>query len=573
MILLVAAALAGNPVLVWDLEQDDGAFQATGELGQWRWGHVSAGPGSAFDGTRAWAVGLSGNYLNDSVEYLEVPLPALDAVAQPVFSFAHWYGFGSGDVGYVEVDEGSGFRRVSPIYGYPSGGAWSGTSSGWEQVSFVLPAIPAARLRFVFSADAVGSGVGWFVDQVGVWDGDVTAPHFLGATGPVDNEDLDGPHTVTVSIEDDTGVDAVTVVWTDERGGSGEVDLTAGGDGSWSGGLPAALPDTRVSYHLLATDGANVARYPDAGELSFRVYLPAPTGLDGPAGRVVATEAVLTWVAPLSAHEVLGYEVWRGDEQVGDTTSTTFAAPLSGIDDTFTVRGVYAAGVGDASAPFTVGAVVPSLLRVEPDRGYAGEELRLDLYGRDALFVAGEAEVDFGVGVVVDAVDVRNVDRLVATVAIDGSAAVGARDVVLSGATGELTLPAGFTVVDASLRPRIVSVVPDHATQGDSVTLRVVLSTAPAAIPTVDLGEGVVVERVVLEGDELLVDCAIAVRAPLGEHELVVDDGVRWLTGGALEVRDWSPPPIDSCATAPGAGGVALGATVLVVLRRRRRAG
>ena len=570
MTLLLGAALASTPVLVWDLEQDDGGFSAAGELGQWRWGAATSGPGAGYDGSRAWAIGLSSTYLNDATEYLEVPLPDLSAVGQPVLSFAHWYGFGAGDEGYLELDDGTGWRKTSPVYGYP-GLSWTGSSGGWELVSVELPATAGARLRFVFAADDDGGvGAGWFVDRVGVWDGDVTAPRVGSLTALPDTEELTGPFEVSAAIEDDTGVDVVTLLWTTSRGAAGSMPMTGGADGSWEGTVPAAPVDTVVAYHVVATDGANAVRYPAASELDFRVYLPAPTALVGPEGRVVATEAALSWTPPVSVHVVEGYDVLQGDAIVAETTLPQALVPLGGVDDTFSVRARYDVGVGDASERVTLFAVVPSLLSVDPTTAYAGESLWVDVVGRDGLFVSDEVDLDFGAGSHVETVVVQNVDRLRVEVRFDDGAVPGARDVTLTSAVGTLTLPAGFAVVDAAARPRVTGLSPARVTQGDSGTLTIMLSAPPATTPGVSLGDGVVVERVVLDGRTLLVAYAVAIRAPLGEHEVLVDDGVRLLVGPPLEVRDWTPAPIASCAAGGVMPGVVLVACAAAMTRRRR---
>ncbi len=570
MILLLANALASTPVLLWDLEQDDGEFSAAGELGQWRWGAATSGPGAGYDGAHAWAIGLNSSYLNDATEYLEVPLPDLSAVGQPVLSFAHWYGFGAGDEGYVELEDGTGWRCAQPVYGYPVGLSWNGNSAGWELVSVALPATATVRLRLVFVANDEGVGTGWFIDQVGVWDGDVTAPRVSSLTTLPDTEDLTGPFEVSAEIEDDTGVDVVTLLWTTDRGGAGSTPMTGGADGSWEGTVPAAPVDTEVEYHVVATDGANSVRYPAVGELAFRVYLPAPTALSGPAGRVVATEAALTWTAPTSIHTLQGYEVWRDGASIAETTLPEALVPLHGTGDTFSVRARYDVGVGDPSDSVTIEAVVPSLLSVDPGTAYAGESLWVDVIGRDGRFVSQEIELDFGAGSDVESIVVQNVDRLRVEVRFEADAVAGARDVVLSSGVGTLTLADAFTVLASSQRPRVLSLTPQRVTQGDNGTLTISLSAAPAAVPEVSLGDGVVVERVELDGSTLSVQYAVAIRAPLGEHEVLVDDGVRLLVGPPLEVRDWTPAPIDSCASVAALPGAALVALAAALVRRRR---
>ncbi len=573
MIVLLAAALASTPVATWDLQQDDGGLTSTGELGQWSWGVVANGPGSGYDGTRAWAIGLDGAYLNDSVEYLNVPLPDLTATAAPVLRFEQWYGFGAGDYGYVEVDSGLGYRGVAPVYGYPSALGWTGSSGGWADTSVELTP-SAVRLRFVFVSDTAGIGAGWFLDAVGVWDGDVTAPRVVALDELPDTEDLTGPYVVGATVDDDTRVASATLLWSTSRGDSSSAPMIELGEGQWQAELPGQAPDTVVTYRLLASDGANSTTWPTTGGRSFRVYLPAPTDLTGPAGRVVATEATLSWTPPSSAHTVLGYRVYRAEtELLTETADPTATIELTGEDE-FTVRAEYAEGLGDASAPFTVDATVPFLLGIEPSSGYAGDTLRVELLGDHAQFVDGEVELDLGAGITTTAVAVRDVDRLLADVVIEESAGSGDRTVVLTSPVGTLSLPGAFTVRDAEARPHLTELSPSTVTQGATGTLLVSFTGSLATTPAVDLGEGIVVESVTVEGDQLLVDYAVAITAPVGEHAVTADDGVRRLDGVNLTIRDWTPGPVQSCDTGGGApAALAVVLAALTLVRRRIAAG
>ncbi|GDX80840.1 hypothetical protein LBMAG42_26510 [Deltaproteobacteria bacterium] len=576
MLVFLAIASASTPVLIWDLEQDDGGFMAGGELGQWRWGEVVSGPGSGFDGQNSWAIGLEDVYLNDSVETLELPIPSLLGIARPVLSLQHWYSFGPGDYGYVEIDEGSGWHAVEPVYGYPSALGWSGTSGGWQAATLDLPTGGASlRLRLVFVADVAGVGVGWFLDQVGIWDGDVTAPQVDSLEALADTEDLNGPYVVHAQVQDDTEVDAVSLSWSASTGGGGSVAMSTSDGTNWAGELPGQAAGTVVRYHVVATDGANSVREPASTEAGFRVFLAAPTGLSGPEGRVVAQEAPLSWTAPASIHEVERYEVLREGAVVATSRTTSATVALAGEADVFTVRAVYDVGEGDESAPCTVSAVVPSLVALEPGEGYPGDALRVTVIGQDALFVSGEVTADFGDDAIVDAITVRDVDRFVAELRLAQDAAAGTWTVTVVSAAGTLELPAGFTMLDAADRPRIMGLEPESLAQGASENVRISLSTVPASVPTITLGEGVVVESVAVEGADLIVQVSVASDAPLGDHAVVVDDGVRVLDGASLEVRDWSPPVIRACATAgsAGTGASAYGALMVfaALLRRRRK--
>ena len=569
--LLVGSAWGSTPVVAWDLEQDNGGWISTGELGQWTWGSVAAGPGAGFDGANAWAIGRDAVYLNDSIELLEMPIPSLDTVVRPVLSFHQWYAFGPGDGGYLEVDVGGGWQSLAPVYGYPTTGGWTGSSAGWQLTTFELPT-STMRLRLVFAADLSGIGLGWFVDQVGLWDGDVTGPQVNELESLPDTENLETAYTVHATVVDDTRVDGVTLSFVTSAGDSGVVAMLATDATTWEGEIPVQAVGTLVDYHIVATDGANTTRSPTLGENTFRVHLPAPTGLAGPDGRVVAQEARLTWEAPVSSHRVQRYEVLRSDVAEVITLATEAMVAVTGTDDTFTVRAIYGEGEGDASDPCSIDGVLPFLLGVDPAEGYPGDRLRVLVTGQDALFTAGEVTADFGDQAVVESVTVRDVDRFVAEIELADHAAAGSWTVTVETTAGILQLPAGFTVLDDADRPRILALEPDQITQGQSSTIRISLSVAPVSVPSVTLGEGVIVESVSVEGNDVLAVISAASNAPIGAHGVTVDDGVRVLEGGAFEVRDWTPPPIQACSTggSAAAGTTGVGAALLAALRRRR---
>jgi len=572
VIALLASAWASTVVVTYDLEQDDGGFVVTGDLGQWKWGEVLAGPGSGYDGANAWAIGLGGTYLNDATEYLEIPLPDLFTVAAPTLRFMHWHAFGLGDTGHVEIDAGFGWAEVAPVYGYPAHDAFSGDSGGWVPSSVSLDGLGASpRVRLVFNADISGVGAGWFIDQVSLWDGDVTAPNIADVDALGDTESLDGPYLVSARVSDDSGVSEVVLSWaTSDEGG--DLSMVDQGDGSFAASIPGQSPDTVVNYWVAATDGANASRFPDEGSLEFRVYLAAPSGLIGPEGRVVGSTAMLSWTPPASIHPVLGYEVERQGLSVASVAGTTATVDLLGGDDVFAVRALYSAGLGDASEPLAIDAVLPLVSGLSPAEAYAGDTLRVELTGEYLLLVDGEVDLDLGGDIAVGEIEVRNVDRLVASLSIGDGAALGARDVTVTSEAGEVLLASGFTVLSADDRPRLVAVEPARVTQGETGEMTITVAGEVGSAVVVDLGDGLVVESTTREGASILVAFAVAPGAALGERQIVVDDGTRVYTGLSLDVDDWSPPVQRQCGlgtpVSPWGGVVAAW-----LLRGRRRAG
>jgi len=572
--LLVAGALA-TTLVSWDLDSSDGGFVASGEAGQWAWGEVTNGPESGYTGTAAWATGLTADYLNDTTDYLEIPLPDLSAASRPALSFAHWYEIAAGDVAWVEVDAGNGWVRYAPTYGYPSEGGWTGSSGGWGRVGVDLRGLgPTPRLRLGFLADAAGVGAGWFVDDVSVSDGDVTPPRLDGLTRWVDTQDVDGPYVVQVWVEDDVAVVEVDLRWSVD-GGPEVVSRMSLSEGTWSAEIPGQAPDTVVAYRVSANDGLNEAMEPALGTIDFRVYLPAPTGLRGPGSRVVGSTVTLEWTAPDAEREVQGYRVYRGELVVADV-ETTWAevAVTGGGDDVYTVRAVYDVGEGDASEPVEIDAAVPSLGAPTPAEGFPGERLRLALRGEYLLMVQGQVGVELGEGIEVVAVDVRDVDRAWVDIEIAAAAGVGPRALRVQSGSGEVELAEAFAVRDPADRPRLASVTPDRVRQGEVVELEVELVGGLAADPVVDLGEGVVIEAVErIDADTVRVRVAVAPGAPVGPHPLTLDDGVRRYEGVEVEVRDVALTVGGTCRTASAAAGAPAGLLAALLLLARRRSG
>ena len=574
LLLLLAAAVAG-PLVEWDLETDDGGFTVSGDTEQWTWGEVTNGPASGFDGANAWAVGLTADYLNDAVDYLEVPVPDLSGADYPVLSFTHWHDLDVGDHGWIEADSGNGWAVVTPLYGYPTTTGWTGSSHGWEPVGVDLSAFgDAPRLRFVFSADPSSVADGWYIDNVGIFDGDITPPRVLSVSGPTDTEDLTGPYPVNVEADDDVGVTAMSLVWSADGGAEQTVWMTEG-EGAWSGAIPGQEPDTVVSFHVLATDGANASRSPADGTLDFRVYLPAPQSLVGPEGRVIDDVATVTWSPPVSVHPVTSYRVYRDGVAVAETADTAAEVPLVDGVNRCEVRAVFDVGEGDPSNEIVIDSSVPTVRALEPAFAYAGETVRVELLGAYLFLVDGEVSADFGAGVYTRDIEVLDVDRAILTLEVADDAEAGTpRDVVIGGPLGETVAPEAFLVASADDAPRLVEVAPTEVYQGDVVEITVTWVGALGGTPEVDFGDGAVVESVeVVDATHAIALVAIAPNAPLGDHAVTLDDGRRIFEGVSLEVKDVLITTGGPCGCASGAGAGSLAAVLVGVLAALRRRG
>jgi hypothetical protein len=128
-------------------------------------------------------------------------------------------------------------------------------------------------------------------------------------------------------------------------------------------------------------------------------------------------------------------------------------------------------------------------------------------------------------------------------------------------------------VFDAADRPRLLTLDPDEAEQGERVQFRLEASTAFAEAPLVDLGEGVVVEEVSVDGAVATVLAVIGGDAPVGERDVVADDSRRILGGVALRVRNATFATDPGCAaggSVPSPAGLLLAALAVQRSSRRR---
>ncbi len=575
-LLLLARVAAADPVVAWDLDEEDGGFASGGETAQWAWGPVTSGPRSGLDGPNAWATRLAGPHLNDTTDTLTLPAVDLSGIARPILTFAHWYALDAGDVGRVEVFDGASWITVAPVYGYPTAGGYTGASNGWLRAWFDLTGVPdAANVRLVLQADAAIALDGWYVDAVAIEDGDAVPPAIRTIVGPSDNDDLLGPHLVSAEVLDDLEVRAVEVAWTANDGPPQRAPLTLGGGDRWTGEIDPVPADTVVEWWLEASDGANTAT---SSERTFRVALPPPTDVAGPARRVVSRSVPLTWTAPDTDWPVVDYVVRANGVAMARPTGTSATVSLLGADPEITVAARFETpdgeSEGDESDPIVVPVAWPAVTGVDPPEGFQGDHLRLSITGSDLLLAAGEVSATLGPGVSVVGIDVVDVSTATVTVDVAAGAAPGPRDLVLTIAGEEVPLAGAFTVLDGADRPAIARLSPDVLTLGERDTLVLTLTAAPAGAVTLDAGAGVVVEELVVAGVTVTARVAVAPDAPVGSRSVVIDDGVRFFEGPALLVRKPAAPAGRVCATTRAAPGLWwAGLALLGAAARRRRGG
>lgn len=575
---LLGLARAEPLPLELDFNESDGGLEGSGDPAQWEWGVPAAGPDPG--GARVWATRLDRDYMHEADDLLRLPALDLRGVDRPVLGLRHWYDIAPGDVGVVELLLDGAWTAVEPVYGSPEPEGWTGESGGWRTDWIDLAGVGDLHdVRLRFRSDGADAEAGWLLGAAQLAAGDPVPPQItLGAT-PTDTTELVGPYIVTATILDDVGVETAELVWVREGEGAARAPLAELSPGFWTGGVPGAPPGTSTVWWIEADDGTNRAA---SSAQSFRVYLPAPTGLRGPAGRVVDTHATLTWTPPESVFSVERYRVWRGDALVAESTAPIADAPLAGPVDLFTVSARFQtpSGLfeGDRSGAAQVTASVPAVRALRPTLAWAGDEVHLSLAGENLLLVEGEVGLDLGEGVEITEIDVIDVDHLEAELRVDPGATPGPRTLWIETGGLRLAAPTPVQLEPGDRRPQITGLDPAELQPGQRATVRLALSRALAGpAQRVDAGEGLVVGAVRPVGPAsaplaLDVELTALPDAVSGERELTIDDGERLWTGATLRIRPPDPPAARVCsASGASSSGWLLVVGGLVCARARRR--
>ena len=570
---LVATGFAAVEVESYPLSADDGAFVSAGSPGQWAWGEVSSGPLSGHTGSQAWATVLDGAHTNNATDRLIFPGLDLSGLDDPAVSWWQWVLLEQGDSGVVEIQDGSGtWNQVDPVYGYPSTEGFTGHLENWERVTVDLSGVAdLSRVRLTFRSNASVASAGWYVDDVVVWDGDAVGPLLTSLTQLEDTEDLVGPYMVSLFAEDDVGLQFVNLVYALDAEAEVGVPMQFLGAGLFEGAIPGQDHDTLVSYRVEAGDQENTTVLPTDEDHLFRVRLPAPLNLDGPEGTVHAAWATLTWEPPETGHTLLGYTLYREEEVEAQIAATEATVSLWGDgQDTFSVAARFDVGLGDRTENLVLDSAPTKVLGFTPAGMFQDDFVRVDLVGANLLFVQGDLEIDLGAGITVEEIVVEDVNLARVLLRSEPDVEASVRDVTVRSGSMVVVGTDVFAVAEGVLRPRLVSIDPVSLRQGQSSEIEIQATEAFSSLPEVELGEGVYVEEVVFV-DDLTVRASVVVDtwAPLGDRDVVVDDGLRLYQGVEFRVRDTTPPPV-GCGHLPrGAAPWALWVGVLALLVRR----
>ena len=574
---------AAPPIPIWttDLQADDGGLTSSGDPDQWAWGAVTKGPGTGFSGPNGWATRLDRVHTNSADDRLQLPPLDLTTIDQPVLIVTHWFDFepGDADFGSVEVLRGGEWTAIAPTSGMAE---LVGSSGDWQTDYFPLRDAGIdnlASVRFRFQADEAVARDGWVLGEVALVDGDPIPPEVDLIVAPTDTQDIPGPHRVEVEARDEVGVEAVRLIWFTAADERSERPMEATGPDSWEGDLPGADPGTTFVWWVEAEDAAEnigVASGP-----SFRVFLPAPTGLTAPEGRIVSSTVPLEWTAPLTPWEVLQYTVYRDGIPVTTSTGVSVQAPVADGGNVFAVtadfhtdEGVFE---GDPSQTVTVDAYPPAILRISPASAWPGDTVNVEIQGRYLLLESGECSVQVGTGITVLQTEVIDVDTLQVQLQVASDAAAHARTIAVMSHGSRITAEEAFEVRDDATRPRVEATAPSFLLRGESRALRVRTNVVLPEAPRLNPGAGIVVEETRRLGDytaEFAV--TVAPDAQLGLRTPELDIGTRLLTGPTIDVRAPQPATETLCGIGPQKRPLHSGVLIAVVATLtgwRRRSG
>ncbi|HAA15242.1 MAG TPA: hypothetical protein DCE41_27520 [Cytophagales bacterium] len=153
----------------------------------WEWGSPSGAQlSNAYDGSKAWGTHLAGDYPNNTISSLNLPLFDFSALAEdPVISFRMDRELETG-ADYIEVqvslDSGRTWERLgartedadadsTKAMNWDDQGRWDGISNGYLQHQYPLTGLMGESdvlLRFHFSSNNTGTAEGVLIDQVEV---------------------------------------------------------------------------------------------------------------------------------------------------------------------------------------------------------------------------------------------------------------------------------------------------------------------------------------------------------------------------------------------------------------------
>jgi|GEM_PF-1524012 len=209
------------------------------DRGIWQVGEPTSGPGGAYSGTSCTATILAGNYASSISSRLISPQIRLpNTTVEPIrFNFKHWFCFGSGDSGQVEM---SIYDEEQEIWSdwEPMGQAITLCGGTWSpRISPPLNTYAGKIVRFAFHHIVNGDssvGSGWYIDDIEVTggvdsDGD-GLPTYLEETMCTDPNDADTDDDGIIDGDEDANHNGIK-----DPGETDPCDADTDGDGIQDG--------------------------------------------------------------------------------------------------------------------------------------------------------------------------------------------------------------------------------------------------------------------------------------------------------------------------------------------------
>jgi hypothetical protein len=343
-----------------------------------------------------------------------------------------------------------------------------------------------------------------------------------------------------------------------------------------SGTLTTYLNNVRLVFQAdtivanITIDGAATPGYRDVS-----VTTPEGTDTKGDAFMVVTMPA-LSSVSPSQAVQGQSLTVTITGTNLLGVTTVGFDPGItvnsftvdSGTQITanITVGGSATPGLRDVTVTSAVGTAIltngftvvamPTVSSVVPTQAVQGQALTVTITGTNLL---GVTTVDFGPGITTNGFTVDSDTQITASIAVSGSATVGARDVSVTNAAGTATLTSGFTVNPAP--PMVVSVSPDQCVLGQTENVTITGNYFTGTTSVV-LGPGITTNGFTVDSDtQITANITIDGAATPGYRDVSVTspDGTGTEVDGFLVM---AMPTIDSVSPSQAIQGQALSVTI-----------
>lgn len=219
---------------------------------------------------------------------------------------------------------------------------------------------------------------------------------------------------------------------------------------------------------------------------------------------------------------------------------------------------------------FSVKQALPIITSVNPDQGSQGATLNVTINGAN---FNGTSEVRLGADIAVHSFNVLNSNEITANITIVASAAIGAREAIVTTPGGSSALPNGFTVTQSL--PVIASVNPNEGSQ--DTTISVIISGSNFNGTTaVSFGNDITVEGFNnLSPTQLKVNIVIDKDATTGARDITITTpGGSSVLGNGFNIKQGALGSLMLALIWTGIGIIiVLFIIVINLLRRRRGAG